>query len=265
VTDTAPVKRPKRNLGDYGRVFGRAHKKASLELETSLPLLQHLEELRQRVFRAFGALIVTTALSFIFAEQIINYLASPLGGSSALVSIEVTENISIFMRVSMLSGVILAMPVMVYQLLSFILPGLKQNEKRYLQLGVPGATFLFLSGVAFAWFILIPTAVPFLVEFMNIQTNVRPLNYFQFITALMFWIGLFFEMPLVVMVLARMGMITARQMISVWRYAVVAIAVVAAVITPTPDPVNMGLVMLPLSVLYVISTGLAYLVGKRTS
>ena len=227
-----------------------------------MPLLEHLEELRQRIFKAAAALIVATLLSFIFAGQLVDFLAAPIGGRKALVSIEITENIAIFMRVSLLSGVILAMPVIVYQIIQFILPGLTDRERRWLLLGVPFASLLFLSGAAFTWYVMLPTAVPFLINFLGITTQVRPLNYFDFTTSLMFWIGLSFEMPLVVMFLAMLKLVKAAQLIRYWRYAVVVMAVVAAVVTPTVDPINMSLVMLPLGGLYVISIVLASIAGR---
>ena len=124
------------------------------------------------------------------------------------------------------------------------------------------ATLLFIAGVAFTWFLMIPSAIPFLVNFLDIRTQVRPLNYFQFITSLMFWIGLCFEMPLVVMFLAKLKFVTAKQLANGWRYAIVGMAVVASAITPTVDPVNMGLVMLPLMALYAISIILAAVAGR---
>ena len=241
---------------------GRAHRKASVQLDSSRPLLQHLNELRQRLFKAFAAVIVTTALSFIFASQLIDYLARPLGGRGALVSIEVTENMAIFMRVALLGGIVFGMPFIVYQVMRFLMPGLKKREKIWLLFGVPGASLLFVAGVAFTWFIMIPAAVPFLVNFLDIRTQVRPLNYFEFITNLMFWIGLCFEMPLVMMILAALKIVTAKKLVSAWRYAIVVMAVVAAAVTPTVDPVNMGLVMLPLMALYVISILLAAVAGR---
>jgi sec-independent protein translocase protein TatC len=227
-----------------------------------MPLLEHLEELRQRLFKAFAALVVATVISFIFAGPLVDFLATPIGGRRALVSIEITENVAIFMRVSMLSGVVLAMPVIVYQVARFVLPGLTDRERKWLLLGVPFASLLFLSGVAFTWYIMLPAAVPFLVNFLGIKTQVRPNNYFEFATSLMFWIGLAFEMPLVVMFLARLKLVKASQLIQYWRYAVVAMAVVAAVVTPTVDPINMSLVMLPLGALYVISIVLAAIAGR---
>ncbi len=242
--------------------LGRAHRKASIHLESSQPLLQHLDELRKRLFKAFAAVVIATGLCFAFAQNLIDYLASPLGGRAGLVSIEVTENMAIFMRVALLGGFVLGMPFIVYQVMAFMLPGLKQNEKLWLLIGVPFASLLFASGVAFTWFVMIPVAIPFLVNFLEIRTQVRPLNYFEFVTNLMFWIGICFELPLAVMFLAKLKFVTARQLANGWRYAIVVMAIVAAAVTPTVDPINMGLVMLPLMVLYVISIILAWLAGR---
>jgi sec-independent protein translocase protein TatC len=261
-TEPVTSKKPKRNWGEYLSAFGRAHRKASVELEPSMPLLRHLDELRRRLFRAFAALMVTTAISFVFAGQIISYLSIPIGGTKALVSIEVTENVAIFMKVSLLVGFVLGMPFVVYQLLRFILPGLNQREKVWLVLIVPLATLLFAGGVTFTWFVMLPSAIPFLTNFMEITTHVRPANYFDFITRLMFWIGVCFEMPLIVMFLAKLKIVTANQLASGWRYAIVGMAILAAAVTPTVDPINMGLVMAPLMGLYLISLLLAAVVER---
>lgn len=247
----------------YLGAFNRAHKKARQELDASLSLLEHINELRKRLFRALGAVVLTTAISAYFATQAIDYLAGPLGGSDALVSIEVTENIAIFMRVSLLGGLLLGMPVIVYQIARFVLPGLKKEERWWLFLGIPFASILFASGIGFTWFVMIPTAVPFLTTFLDITTQVRPQNYFEFITKLMAWIGLSFEMPLIAFLLAKFKIITGKQLIKGWRYALVGISVLAAMITPTVDPVNMGLVMLPLCGLYIFSIFLAWIGGRN--
>ncbi|MFM8320462.1 MAG: twin-arginine translocase subunit TatC [Chloroflexota bacterium] len=259
---TSPIQKTRRSWGDYSKALGSAHKKASAQLETSMPLLSHLQELRKRVFIALITLVLTTLASFVFAGQLVAFFAQPLGGIQALVSIEITENMAIYMRVALLSGILLGMPVVVYQLIAFLLPGLKRRERVWLLVGVPAATLLFATGVAFAWFVLIPTAIPFLVNFLGTTTQVRPSNYFEFITQLMFWIGVFFQMPLAAFLLARLKFITARQLLNGWRYALVIIAIVAAGVTPTADPVNMGLVMAPLVVLYAISIVLAAAAGR---
>lgn len=252
----------RRNWSKVLRAFGRAHRKASVQMESSAPLLKHLDELRVRVFKAFFALIITTGISFAFSKQLIQYLAEPIGGMAKLVSIELTENIAIFMKVSLLGGIVLGMPFIVYQIMAFVLPGLKRNERLWLLIMVPFATLLFAAGVAFTWFVMLPTAIPFLSNFMGITTQVRPENYFEFITRIMFWIGMCFEMPLIIMFLAKLKFVTAKQLAAGWRYAIVVMAIVAAAVTPTVDPVNMGLVMAPLMGLYVISIILAAIVGR---
>ncbi len=157
----------------------------------------------------------------------------------------------------MTTGFVLAMPFIFAQLWLFLAPALRENEFRYIYLFLPFATILFLSGAFFAYFVMLPTAIPFLVNFMSIPSTPRPANYIKFVTSLVFWVGVSFETPLVALVLARMGLITAGTLARNWRYAFVIIAVVAAVITPTVDPVNMGLVMAPLFVLYLLSIVLA--------
>ncbi len=142
---TIPKKR-KRSWRDIFGAFGRAHRKASVHMESSIPLLQHLDELRIRLFKAFLALIVTTGISFAFSQQIIEYLALPIGGIAKLVSIELTENIAIFMKVSLLGGFILGMPVIVYQIIAFVSPGLYPHEKRALLWTLPGIMALFILG-----------------------------------------------------------------------------------------------------------------------
>lgn len=261
-TEVTVSEKRKRSWRDLFRAFGRAHRKASVQMESSAPLLKHLDELRIRIFKAFFALIITTGISFAFSQQMIEYLASPIGGISKLVSIELTENIAVFMKVSLLGGFVLAMPVIVYQIMAFVLPGLKRNEQTWLFLMVPFATLLFAAGLAFTWFVMLPSAIPFLTSFMGITTQVRPENYFGFITRMMFWIGICFELPLIIMFLAKLKLVTSRQLLSGWRYAIVVMAMMAAAVTPTVDPVNMGLVMAPLMMLYVISIVLAAIVGR---
>lgn len=231
------------------------------QLETlagQMTLLEHLDEFRRRLIVVSVAVLVTTLLSFAFAQELVNWLAYPIGGIQNLQSIDVTENITVFMKVSLMGGMILSMPVILYELIAFIVPGLTASEKRVLFIAIPAATILFLSGVAFAYFVMMPRAVPFLMSFLGIRTAPRPQTYFGFVTRLIFWIGVSFEMPLVMALLARLGVLSAAFLWKNARYAVVIIAIAAALITPTPDPLNMSLVMAPLLVLY----GLGILLAK---
>jgi sec-independent protein translocase protein TatC len=153
------------------------------------------------------------------------------------------------------------MPVIVYQIGRFVTPGLTKHERRYLLLLVPGATLCFVAGVAFAYFIMLPTAIPFLQGFMSdiIQQNWAIGEYLSFVTSLLLWIGVAFELPLFVYFLAKLGILDAQTLIKTAKYAVIVIAVLAAIITPTVDPLNMALVMGPLIVLYGIGILLAKL------
>lgn len=237
-------------------VFSRTFEQPSV-------LVEHLEALRRHLLRAVIFLIITTSLSFAFAREILAFLTSPIGGIEALQSIEVTESIGAFMRVSLLSGVALALPYILFEIFLFINPGLKPAERKIVLAVIPVATLLFAAGVAFAYFVMLPSALPFLTGFLGISTQLRPASYVRFVTGVMFWIGVTFEFPLLIYVLATLGIVNAGMLWRSWRYALVGISVLAAAITPTVDPVNMGLVMAPMIVLYFLSTGLAAVAQRQ--
>ena len=163
------------------------------------------------------------------------------------------------MKVSLLSGFILALPVIAYVLLGFVYQGLHKKERKWLITAIPISTILFLAGVAFAYFMILLKSLPFLLGFIGVETTPRLANYFSFTTSLLFWIGLSFETPLVIFILAKLGLVQAADLAKQWRIAIVVIAIIAAVVTPTPDPINMGLMMIPLLVLYALSVFLAWL------
>lgn len=216
-------------------------------------LSPHLSDLRRTLSRSALALLIGIAVSFIFSETLLNILTEPIGGLSQLEAIEVTEPISVFMRVALTSGFILALPNIFAELWIFIAPALRENEFRYIYFTLPSATFLFLGGAAFAYFVMLPVSIPFLVNFMDIPATPRPANYIKFVTGLVFWVGISFETPLLALLLARLGLLTPATLIRNWRYAILIMALVSAVITPTVDPINMVLAMLPLLVLYLLS------------
>ena len=235
-----------------------------MEQETSgMSILSHVNELRKRLLISVIALAVATVIGFVFSRQLAEVLAGPIGGLSAMKSIDVTENVTAFMKISLLAGVVLALPIVVYEIFAFVLPGLKPNERKWVWFMIPLATLFFAAGVVFAYFVLLPTALPFLLNFMGIATAPRPSTYFGFVLNLLFWVGLAFELPLIVFLLARIGLVTAKQLARQWRIAIVIIAILAAFITPTPDPVNMGLMMIPLCALYLISILFAVAAGRN--
>jgi sec-independent protein translocase protein TatC len=222
-----------------------------------MPIMGHLRELRNVLIKCAVVLLITSAISLVFTTQILQFLIAPYG--SILETIDPTENVTTYFRVALVSGAVLAMPFLVYFIWSFIAPGLEQKEKRYVRFIVPGATFLFILGVAFAWAIMLPAAIGFLSSFEPdiFKTSWRAAAYIPFVTSLMFWIGVAFELPLIVFFLAKLKIVTAKQLLSWWRFAIVGAAIVAALITPTVDPFNMALVMGPLVFLYFLSIALA--------
>ena len=227
----------------------------------------HIEQLRMHLLRAVGFLMLTVVISFAFTQQIIEILAQPIGGLDKLTAIEVTESISVFMKVALFSGVALAIPYIAFELWWFAAPGLRPRERKMGLAGIPLASIFFIGGAAFTFFLMLPAALPFLSDFLGIKTELRPQSYFTFVTGLMFWIGLSFEFPLVIYVLTAIGLIQPKILAQQWRLAIVIIAIAAAAITPTIDPVNQGLVMAPMILLYFMSIGLSYIAyaGRKKS
>lgn len=225
-----------------------------------MPLLAHLKELRTRLIRAFLAMLITTAASFVFARQVLILLIAPMGDMPPQ-ALKPTESLGNYLKVSLICGITLAMPFIVYQVGRFLAPGLTQKEKRYLLLLVPGATLCFVGGVAFAYFVMLPAAIPFLQGFMGdiIEQRWAIGDYLSFITSLLLWVGLAFELPLFVFFLAKLGLIDAKFLSRNRKYAILLIAILAAAITPTVDPFNMALVMGPLIILYELGVILARL------
>lgn len=231
--------------------------------EKVMELFDHLRELRRRLLISLVAMVVGSGICFGFARQLIALLAVPVGGVDKLVAIEVTESLGVFMRVSLLGGFIIALPVVLWQMIGFITPGLHRHERKWLYIFIPFATLLFVGGVVFNYFIMLPVALPFLIEFLGIKTTPRLSNYIEFVTSFMFWVGVSFELPLVMFTLAKLRVVSAGMLLRGWRYALLLIAVAAALITPTGDPINMGLMMLPLAALYMLSILLAALARRN--
>lgn len=214
-------------------------------------LLEHLEELRERLIKSAIALIIAILFSLFFTGRLLKVLISPMGELKP-VFLRPTEMIITYLRVAFIAGVALAMPVIVYQLVKFILPALYPHERRYLYWLIPSATFSFLAGLAFAYFVMLPFAVKYLLTFggdvARAQWTIG--EYINFVTNFLFWMGMTFELPLVIYFLSKLGLISPAWLSRNRKYAIVVIAIIAAVITPTPDPFNMSLVMIPLILLY---------------
>ena len=231
--------------------------------DRTMTVLEHLVEFRQRLIKAILALLITTLVSLLFTRRFLALLTVPMGDNLPQ-AISPTETIVIYFKVALIGGFLVAMPVIVYQLIRFIVPGLYPHEKRYLLMIVPAASLLFATGVAFAYYVMLPAAIPFLLNFMGdiIRQQWTIEKYISLVTGLMFWVGLIFETPLVIAFLAYLGIVSPSTLWKNFRYAIVLIAIIAAVATPTPDPINMSLLMLPLILLYLLSILLALFVYR---
>lgn len=222
-------------------------------LENPMSIMDHLLPLRQRLIGALTGVGVGMIASLLLADQVLHALAYPIGGIENIQVIRVTEPVSVWFKVVLTVGIILASPIILAQIWLFVASALKSSEQRLFYILFPFALILFLTGVGFAYFVMLPVAIPFLTTFLNFQARPTLEDYISFVTSVLLWVGVSFEMPLILFGLAKMKIVNARMLAKNWRIALVVIAIVAAVITPTPDPFNMGIVAAPLIVLYILS------------
>ncbi len=229
-----------------------------------LPFMVHLKELRNRIMYSVIAVVLTTAVALVFGDQIIRLLKLP-AGNMELITIELVENMGVYFKVSLVSGVIAAMPFLVYQMFAFAAPGLTSKEKRLVLSILPAISIMFLLGVAFAYFVALPPALNFLHGFnADVATpQIRLENYISIVTRLLLVIGLVFETPLIVMALARLGVVSPQWLASRRRMWIVVAFVVAAIITPTFDPINQTIIAVPLILLLELGILLSKLVYKK--
>jgi sec-independent protein translocase protein TatC len=226
-----------------------------------MPIMSHLREIRDRIFKCVIALIIAVAISFIFTGQILDILK----GDIVLQAIKPTENIAVFFKVALASAVILAMPFLVYQFFGFIAPGLTSKEKKLIFTLLPFIVVMFLFGVFFAYFIALPPALGFLGGFMSdVAENTWQVSaYIDIVTRMLVGIGLVFETPIIIMVLAKMGIVSPQWLASKRKWWVVLAFVIAALITPTMDPINQSIIAIPLLILLELSIILSRMVYKK--
>ena len=232
--------------------------------DKKLTVLGHLLELRTRLIKSVIAIAVASVVAFIFYDWIFYILKLPAEGIN-LVYIEMTEMIGTIMKVCLATGIILAMPYLVYHGIMFVSPALTPKEKKYVYLILPWIALMFLGGVAFGYFILVPPATRFLISFgADIATpEIRVGNYVAIVTRLLLAVGFVFEMPVITTFLARLGVLKPKWLSDRRRTAIIFAFILAAIITPTFDPINQSLVAVPLIVLYEMSIWLAKLVQRK--
>lgn len=227
--------------------------------ETRKDLIDHFEKFRGHLLRSVATIFAVAGIAAIYANQITEFLAAPIGGKDKLQAIELTEGVSVYMKVIFAVAIAVSVIYIAFEFWFYAAPGLTVRERwKSLRL-IPLAAILFWSGVAFTYFVILPPSLYILQNVGNFQSNPTANTYYSLITRLLVWIGLFFEFPLITTLLTDAGAITPKGLLGQWRIAMIIIAVIAAVITPTTDPGSMAIVMVPMAVLYFISIGLSFL------
>jgi sec-independent protein translocase protein TatC len=239
------------------------------ESDVRMSLTAHLDELRTRIIRAFVAVAVGGGLAWIVIERLVAFLLAPLvhlrPDQSLVIGTGVTEAFFTKLKVALIGGVFLSSPVIFYQAWRFVAPGLYQREKRVALPFAIAASIFFVSGAAFCYWLVFPVAFAFFLdEFASIgvAAQIRVSEYLSFASRMLLAFGVTFELPVVTFFLARLGVVTHRTLIAWWRYAIVVIFVVAAVLTPGPDVASQMLMAAPLLVLYALSIGVAFVVAR---
>ncbi len=234
--------------------------------DQKLSILGHLEDFRKRLTWVAIAVVVGTAVSFVFAENIIEALKS-VSDDVTLQAIDPTETIVTYFKLAFTCGLAIATPVILFELVMFIRPALTKRERGYLYALLPAVLLAFAGGVAFAYFVLLPPAIDFLFNFGSGVADVewRISKYITLITRLLFAIGLCFELPITIFFLAKIGVVNAQKLRRFRRWAIVLAFIASAFITPTPDPINQGIVAVPLIVLYEMGILLAWIAGRGKS
>lgn len=226
----------------------------------------HLDEARKRLLVVFFWLVVLSCVSFYFVEELLRILRIPAGDALGALSVfSPTAAILSFIKIGLAGGLILSTPIVLYQIWMFTRPAMEDRVARLGIWFVLFGTFLFILGGIFSYFFILPASLKFLLSVGRgeLQFLISLDSYVSFVLLLLLGGGVIFQMPLVVLMLAKIGVMTASQMIRGWRIAIVVILIVAAFITPTPDFVNMALMALPMMVLYILSIGIAKLSEKK--
>jgi sec-independent protein translocase protein TatC len=224
------------------------------EAEKNMTILEHLEELRSRLIIILIAVALATIASFFVARWAFDLLMGPAPDGFKPVAIRVMENFSTYIKVALFSGIIMALPVIVYQVAAFVSPGLTKDEKRWLYLLIPGVFLAFTAGITFGYFVVVPFALNYLLGSDFLIDIAEPMitvsDYIEFVVNLLLAMGFSFQLPIIVFFLSKIGIVNTRRLISYRKYAFVSAAVLAAIITPTPDPGTQVLVAVPLYVLF---------------
>lgn len=237
--------------------------------EANLPLMEHLKALRKVLVISAYAIALGSIIGWFFSDQVFAYIARPVTRLEEIKFITTTplEPMLVKLKVSLVTGVVIALPILMWQIWSFVLPALKQNERKYLYIIVPSSVLLFLSGAALCFYIVLPLGIKFLLLIGGGAVPSTPFltktSYLSFLLAFLLTFGLVFQLPIVLLMLIRIGVLTPQTLAKKRRWALLSIVILAVVVSPTPDLVTQLLMAGPMYLLYEISIWLGYLIARR--
>jgi sec-independent protein translocase protein TatC len=231
-----------------------------------MTLTEHLEELRWCLLKSVLAVVLASGICYFFSEWIFRFIVAPLRQNlqpgQNLIGTSVTEAFFVEIKVALFAGVIFSCPVIFYQIWRFVAPGLSRGERKWVIPFVLCATGFFIGGAWFCYRFVLPVAFKYFIEqyeTMGVSPAIRIGDYFTFFFRMVLAFGVTFELPVFTFFLVRVGVWDYRFMLRSFRYAIVAIFIIAAILTPTPDVINQSLLAVPMLLLYILSIGVAYL------
>lgn len=230
-------------------------------MDAKLTIVEHLNELRKRIIICLILLGMATVISLPFASQILKILKLPAGEYiNTLAFFKPQEAFLVYMKVAFLCGIIIALPAILYEIWAFISPAVERGIKRYTLYFILCGSLIFIIGGLFAYFILLPKAIKFLLSFQGdiLQPVISAREYISFVVSIILGCGLIFQMPVLSFILTKAGLINARVLRRKARWAILIIFIIAAIITPTTDAFNLLIFALPMLVLYEVSIWVAY-------
>ncbi len=232
----------------------------------TMSYLQHLEELRRRIIVSAIALVVAFGVAWVFAWDILDILKAP-AGSLTLNYMGPMEPFMVRFKLALFGGFLLAMPVILFEILSFVSPALKARERKYTIMVMLLIVAFFIAGVVFGYRVIMPPGIRWLFNVAGTQMNpvISAGQYVTFMGWFMIGLGVSFETPVFIWLLVALGVVTPEQLQAQWRWAVIIILLAASIITPDWSPVTMALVALPMAALYILSIVLARLTARRKS
>jgi sec-independent protein translocase protein TatC len=240
----------------------------------SMTLIEHIRELRTRLFRACIAVLIGMVVAYFFAARVRDFITAPYcsymetrspGHGCQMVASSVLDPFMLNLKIALYVGLVIAAPFWLYQLWAFIAPGLHKRERRFSYIFAAVATPLFAAGFVLGYLLISRSMKYFLGLSGNILISVDLQGYFSFVTGVMLLFGAGFEFPLIVAMLNFAGLVSARKLLSWWRVAIFLMFLFAALVTPTPDPFNMTILAVCMAVLYFAAVGVAFLNDRRRS